>query len=175
MKISWIDVREGRTSFRLFSFFLAAALLLFILFVPTGTSLTVRDTTTGQLLWHRQVQEESPFGIRWIHSIHRTPVEEYFRVRGNQVVLVEMSFKEYGIGMESGLAPGERLVNQDGVFRIQHMNRPFPALNIRIGQVRANHTLLFDGAEIPLSTLNRPGSAVTIQAEKLSLWDRIGG
>jgi len=172
---SWIDVWEGRTSFRLFSFFLAAVLLLLILFVPARQSLTVRDTVTGQLLWHRQVHEESPFGIRWIHSIHRTPVEEYYRVRSGEVVLVELTFKEYGIGMESGLAPGERLVNQNGVFHLQNMNRTFPALNIRIGQVRAKHTLLFDGAEIPLSTLNRPGSAVTIQTEKLSLWDRIGG
>lgn len=86
-----------------------------------------------------------------------------------------MSFHDYGIGMENELAPGEELVVKDGLFRILHMNRKFPALHLFIGQVRANHTLLFAGSDIPLSSIVEPGTAITIQVEKRSILREIGG
>jgi hypothetical protein len=174
-KLTHVGTAKGRTTFRLFSFLIVLAALYF-LFIPSFyTVLTIRETNTNRLLWSRDVQEESRFGIRWIHSIHRTPIEEFYRVRGTSVVLDEMTFEEYGIGMESGLAPGEKLLTEEGTFRIVNMNRIFPALHLFIGQVRANHTLLFQGQEIPFSTLDTPGSAVTIQVEKQTIWERFGG
>ncbi|NGQ96666.1 DUF1850 domain-containing protein [Brevibacillus sp. SYP-B805] len=166
---------KGRTAFRLFSFLIVLAALSFLLSIPLFTVLAIREIGSNRLVWSHDVQEGSRFGIRWTHSIHRTPVEEFYQVQGGKVVLVEETFKEYGIGMESGLAPGEKLLIEKDRFRIVGMNRIFPALHLFIGQVRANHTLLFQGQEIPLGTLDTPGSAVTIQVEKQSIWQRIGG
>lgn len=164
---------KGRTTFRLFSFL--AIFFAIVLFVPVFSALTIRDTETNQLVWSGQVKENSTFAIRWIHSIHRSPVVEYYHVRDGAVELTEMTFQDYGIGMSSELAPGEQLVTENGTFRIIHMNRSFPALHLFIGQVRANHTLLFEGEEIPLGTVDKPGSAVTIQVEKQSIFNWIGG
>lgn len=119
--------------------------------------------------------EQGTFGIRWTHSIHRSSIEEHYRVQGGQIILSEMTFHDYGIGMDNELAPGEELVIRDGLFRILHMNRVFPALHLFIGQVRANHTLLFSGNEISLGSLHKPGAAITIQAEKRSILNEIGG
>lgn len=119
--------------------------------------------------------DNTTFGIRWTHSIHRSPVEEHYRLQDGQIILSEMTFRDYGIGMENELSPGEELIMQDGQFRILHMNRVFPALHLFIGQVRANHTLLFLGKEIPLGSVYIPGSAITIQVEKRSILSEIGG
>lgn len=164
---------KGRTTFRLFSFL--ALLSVLVLFLPLVPALTIRDTATNHLMWLGRVTEGSPFAIRWIHSIHRSPVVEYYRVQGSAVVLTEMTFEDYGIGMNSELAPGEKLLTENGSFRIMNMNRSFPALHLFIGQVRANHTLLFQGKEIPLGTVDKPGSAITIQLEKQSIFNWIGG
>lgn len=165
---------KGRTSIRLFSLLLLTVVGVLVV-IPFNPYLVIRDTDTNRLIWSGQIQEHGTFSIRWTHSIHRTPVEETYLIRNGHILLSEITFQDYGIGMESELAPGEKLITQDGQFRIVNMNRVFPALHLFIGQVRANHTLLYAGAEIPLSRIDRPGAAITIQVEKRSLLNQIGG
>jgi len=86
-----------------------------------------------------------------------------------------MAFHDYGIGMENELAPGEELVIANGQFLLRNMHRVFPALHLFIGQIRANHTLLLAGQEIPLSSIALPGEAITIQVEKRSILSELGG
>lgn len=166
------DSPKGRTVFRLFSLLL---MLAGICAVPLFPCLVIRDTLTHRLLWSGAITENTTFGIRWTHSIHRSRIEEQYRIQGGQIVLTEMSFHDYGIGMENQLAAGEELVISDGAFHIRRMNRSFPALHLFIGQVRANHTLLFAGQEFPLASIDEPGASITIQAEKRSILNEIGG
>ncbi|WP_019121515.1 DUF1850 domain-containing protein [Brevibacillus massiliensis] len=167
---------KGRIQLRLFSFLaVLLAVTITLLLFPFRTELVIRDTKTNRLLWQTPVKEGSTFGIRWTHSIHRTPVEEFYRIHHTDIVLYRMSFEDYGIGMNSELAPGEQLIEQDGKFFVEHMNHSFSALPIFIGQVRANHTLLFEGHEIPFRTLDKPGSSVTVKVENHSLLAQMGG
>ncbi|MDF2679145.1 MAG: hypothetical protein K0R47_335 [Brevibacillus sp.] len=170
-----VRTQKGRTTFRLFSLLLLLAAVTGFCTIPLFPSLVIRDTLSHQLMWSSKITDDTTFGIRWTHSIHRSLVEEQYRIQGGQIILAEMSFHDYGIGMENELSPGEELVISDGAFRIRHMNRVFPALHLFIGQVRANHTLLFAGKEIPLSSIDKPGAAITIQAEKRSILSKIGG
>lgn len=170
-----VSKEKGRTRFRLFSvllFFLALGVGLCLPLFPT---LVIRDTQSNQVLWSATIKEEATFGIRWTHSIHRSTIEEHYRILSDQIVLSEMSFHDYGIGMENELAPGEELIMEDGRFRIRNMHRSFPAIHLFIGQVRANHTLLFAGQEIPLGLIDKPGEAITIQTEKRSILSELGG
>lgn len=166
--------RKGRTAFRLFTFLLLAGVVCLLVF-PLYPSLVIRDSKSHDLVWSSPIEEHGTFGIRWTHSIHRSTVEELYRISNGQIILTEMGFHDYGIGMENELAPGEELVFRDGEFRILHMNRGFPAIHLFIGQVRANHTLLYAGQEIPLGSIDEPGSAITIQVEKLSILSKAGG
>lgn len=167
--------KKRRSRLRLFSILLLLVLGTIFVSVPLIPSLVIRDTHSQQLLWSSRIAENSTFGLRWTHSIHRSLVEEKYRINGGTIILSEMSFHDYGIGMENELAPGEKLEIKDGQFRILNMNRYFPALHLFIGQVRANHTLLFSGTEIPLGSIGKPGSAITIQIEKRSILSEIGG
>lgn len=173
--LSIVGAVKRRTTLRLFSCLAVAFVIILLLQIPLFSALVIRDTRSNQVVWSHGIGEGDSFSIRWIHSIHRTPVVETYLIHRQQLQLNEMTFAEYGIGMESQLAPGEQLLMEDGTFRIIHMKRFFPALHLFIGQVRANHTILFQGREIPLGTLDKPGSAVTIQVEKQSTWEKMGG
>ena len=166
---------KGKKRRRWLRLFPLVLLLIACANIPLFPSLVIRDAKSNELLWSGRIAEGAAFGLRWTHSIHRSWIEEKYRIRDGQIILSEMSFHDYGIGMENELQPGEQLVMQDGHFRILHMNRPFPALHLRIGQVRADHTLLFSGTEIPLATIHTPGSAITLQVEKRSLLSEMGG
>ena len=165
---------KGRMHVRLFSF-IAGLIFFLLLIMPMNEYLVIRDSRTDRLLWETPSEAGLTFAIRWLHSIHRTPVVEFFRVEGDSLVEYRMSFANYGIGMNSELAPGERLVNRNGTFYVENMRRVFPEIRLFIGQVRANHTLLFQGAEIPLRTLHQAGKSITIRLEKRSILDSIGG
>ncbi|MFP3390901.1 DUF1850 domain-containing protein [Brevibacillus sp. SIMBA_040] len=169
-----VAATKGRTTFRLFSFLLMLAVAC-ILTVPMHTSLVIRDSQTQKLIWSSRLGEEGEFSIRWTHSIHRSAVEEYYRTTEGQLILSEMTFHDYGIGMENELAPGEELVIANGQFLLRNMHRVFPALHLFIGQIRANHTLLFAGQEIPLHLVALPGAAITIKTEKRSILSELGG
>lgn len=166
--------RKRRTRLRLFSLTLLLSFIV-LLTLPLYPSLVIRESASNHLIWNSRITSEQTFGLRWTHSIHRSAIEELYRIEDEQIILTEMSFHDYGIGMENDLAPGEELVVRDGLFRILHMNRIFPALHLFTGQVRANHTLLFAGSDIPLSSLVKPGTAITIQVEKRSILREIGG
>ncbi|RNB60296.1 DUF1850 domain-containing protein [Brevibacillus gelatini] len=163
-----------RNLFRLFSF-LALLLLSSVAVIPLFPVLVVRDSTSNAVLFSHRIAHDGSFGIRWTHSIHRSDVEEHYRLEAGQIVLTRLRFHDYGIGMENELAAGEELVLADGQFEVRNMHRVFPALHLFIGQVRANHTLLFAGQELPLRTIGKPGEAVVIQAEKRSMLSELGG
>jgi len=166
--------RKRRTRLRLFSLTLLLCSIV-VLNLPIYPSLVIRESASNHLVWSSRITAEQTFGLRWTHSIHRSAIEEFYRIEDEHIILSEMSFHDYGIGMENDLAPGEKLVVQDGLFRILHMNRSFPALHLFTGQVRANHTLLFAGTDIPLSSIVTPGTAIAIQVEKRSIFREIGG
>ncbi len=166
---------RGRTLFRLFSFSLLFIVICVGISAPLIPSLVIRDTRSNQVVWSAILSEDAAFGIRWTHSIHRSNIEEHYRIVDGQIVLSEMSFHDYGIGMENELAPGEELEMANGRFHIRNMHRSFPALHLFIGQVRANHTLLFAGQELPLGLMDKPGEAISIQAEKRSILSELGG
>lgn len=136
--------------------------------IRSYTVVNIRQS--GQrLVYEFQVDADRTFSIRYIHSIHRTPVTEHYKVDENlNLVLESVMFDSYGVGIPSELEPGETFSEQDGKFVLGNINRQLPYFDQRIGQVIANHTLLVHGTEIPLSEWSPPGTWVRFQAERVN-------
>jgi hypothetical protein len=121
------------------------------------------------------LQVKEPFYIRYIHSIHLTPViEKYYVDEAENIVVDSVTYESYGVGMPSDLEPGQTFRQEDGKFIVGNMNRKLPYFDQRIGQVIANHTLIIRNQEIPLSEVSRPGSSVRFQATKETAAQIIG-
>lgn len=116
------------------------------------------------------VREGDPFSIRFIHSVHRTPVEEHYRIAGGKLVLESMVYETYGVGNPSEAGPGERFRMEDGKYIMEGMHRVYPEIRQRIGQIVANHKLTVGGEAIVLADRFRPGSKVLLKVERVSLW-----
>jgi hypothetical protein len=104
--------------------------------IPIFPALVIRDTETNRLVWSGQIADDGTFAIRWTHSINRTPVVETYRVRNGQIILSELTFQDYGIGMESQLADDEQLISRKWfVSHRQHAPRlPRPPSVHRTGE-----------------------------------------
>lgn len=156
--------------------FVSLTLAVVWIWASTIPVLSVKQAADGQIVFQSPVHQGSRFSLTYIHSIHRTPVEEVFYVNEKkQMVLDALIFESYGVGMPTSLEGEETFRMADGKMRIEHIDRALDTFELRIGQVIADHKLLLQGEEIPLSALSEPGSAVRFEIDRLHVWEYLKG
>ena len=154
--------------------FISLISIIIIGFVPLFPSLVIYEGDQREIVYHTDINQSSTFSIRYIHSIHLTPVEEDYQINDHlQIVLNRLSFDTYSVGMPSGLNDGEELELSDGKMIITKMDRTFPYIDLRVGQVISDHTLMIKNKKIKLGDIAKPGSVVRIQVVKLNLLQRL--
>jgi hypothetical protein len=157
-------------------FFVSAASAAAWLWASTIPVLSVRQVPDGRILFQSPIDEGSRFSLIYIHSIHRTPVEELFIINEKrQIVLDATIFESYGVGMPTSLEGNETFRMADGKMRIENIDRTLTTFDLRIGQVIADHKLRLGRQEIPLAKLSKPGSAVRFEIGRLHVWEYLKG
>ena len=111
------------------------------------------------------------FSTRFIHSVQKTPVEEFFTVNDTRdgFLLRRTRYRSFGVGLP--------FLETDGTFRqegdafvMDGMNRPMQEIQIRPG-VSTELTLYLAGKEIPLYERVPLGSLVRIAiVPRWKLW-----
>jgi hypothetical protein len=149
---------------------------LIILFTPIQKALIFEYENSGKVLAYIPVNESDTFQLKYTHSIHLTEVVDLYKVtKANQIKQYEMVYEEFAIGMPENASNGEIFVQKDGKFYIKNMNRIFPFFDLRTGKVRANHTLVYEGKDYPLSSFIKPGTWIRIQIKSIHLWQKWKG
>ncbi|MDQ0230675.1 DUF1850 domain-containing protein [Metabacillus malikii] len=128
-----------------------------------------------QLLTYLPLDDEETFQITYTHSIHRSDVYETFEVNGNKLKLIEISYEDFAVGMPANAEGEETFEVINGRYYIRNMNQVFPFIDLRIGQVRANHSINYQGNKFQLSNVIEPGTWVRFSVKKLSFWQLMKG
>jgi hypothetical protein len=140
------------------------------------TALTIRQLPDNRVVYQIPMEIGNQFKLIYIHSIHRTPVEERYHINAKRQIVVDaVVFDTYGVGMPSSLEGDETLRLENGKMVMDNMNRVVGAFDLRIGQVIANHTLYVKDKIIPLSQISTPGSAVRFEVDRLNLFSYLKG
>ncbi|MDS0282510.1 DUF1850 domain-containing protein [Haloarcula onubensis] len=69
--------------------------------VPTGRTLVVADTETGETYLRTPVENGTTVTLAYTHSVEKTPVRDVYTVDGNRLVATRMAFESYGWGLPS--------------------------------------------------------------------------
>ena len=71
------------------------------------------------------------FSTRFLHSVQKTPVEEFFTVDDARqgFILRRTRYQSFGVGLPFSAADGT-FSGEDGFFLMDDMNRPFPRLEL---------------------------------------------
>lgn len=113
------------------------------------------------------------FVLSYIHSVHKTPVEEFFYItEDNKLILYEIRYSSLGIGMPYE-SEGGVFSNQGGQFLLTELHKEFPVINLRASEIPAQ-TLRVEGKTYPLLTLFQPGNAIRISAKQRLILVRKG-
>lgn len=159
------------------------AVLLCCILLWTGTTqaassskehsaLLLKDAA-GTVLFSCPVQDGMTFGLRYIHSVAKTPVEEWFCISNQTIFLEKTIYQDFGAGLPHNPEPGQTMTTGNGHIVISGYHRALHSFDVRVGRI-AQHTLLLplentaekhpahaQVREISLASLAPPGSAVT--------------
>ena len=102
------------------------------------------------------------FSTRFLHSVQKTPVEEFFTVDDARqgFILRRTRYQSFGVGLPFSAADGT-FSGEDGFFLMDDMNRPFPRLELRPG-VDTGLTLTVGDKFYRLYELTPPGTLIQI-------------
>lgn len=103
-----------------------------------------------------------PMKIRFIHSVQKTPVEEYLHIESDlQTIQLDSTvYHSFGVGLPFLETDGDWRQEGDD-FILENMNRHFPTLSLRAG-VGTKLTLTVDGKEYPLYDMLKVGDRIDI-------------
>ena len=145
-----------------------------LLFLPFITALELSNFKTHQKLLLVSMRSGEEFTISFIHSVNRRPVYDTLRVENDHLVIVRSRYDSFGAGMpESSTGEGTLSVAKDG-WLVWTVNRPVPDVTVRVGWT-AEHMLHIRSHEIRLADLVKPGSALTLRVQNISMIDYLKG
>ncbi|WP_295159286.1 DUF1850 domain-containing protein [Selenomonas sp. AE3005] len=92
-------------------------------------------TAGGQRLLMKEAVAGMALSLRFIHSVQKTPVEEFLVVNEacNELTLTATKYQSFGVGLP--FLPGEGEFTQEGdYFYLRGQNRHFKELGLRVGK-----------------------------------------
>ncbi len=126
----------------------------------------VKNFNTGQILYRRHVEPGYTFATLIKHSVHLTPVYEYYRIEGDgKIVITGTRFQDLGWGVPSTFDYDFKFENDFMV--IENINRPIEFVPYRISYIACPHLLLDDcERDIDLVKLFENWDRIDIYAKK---------
>ena len=133
----------------------------------------VREHFTGNVVYKKPVRVGESFTLTYIHSVTKQRVDEVYCVENpGLLAMVEMRYDSFGANLPVG---PEHLADEttifetgDGYYRITYQNRRFKLVPLMVGQVVADHTIIFgDGVKVRLLDVTHGGSYVELFVEPL--------
>ena len=138
---------------------ITAAFLLIALDVLSAPALFMRADGHIMVL-KAQIREAEPLTIHFVHSVQKTPVEEFLTVHTDgHFHLTGTRYQSHGVGLP--FLPEEGTFRQEGAYFILTMDRDYPALSLRTG-VGTNLTIEADGHTLPVYEMYPPGTQIDL-------------
>lgn len=154
------------------------ALILFssvIAIIPLKENFVFIDNETDDTAAYIQMAEPS-FQIKYTHSIHLSEVLESYEVlEDHTLMMTELEYEDFNIGMPSNAGEGETFVEQDGKYFIKNMSRKLPEFRILVGDVDAGLSFITNGKEYNLKKTLERGKSYTFRVQRLSIFQQFKG
>ncbi|WP_248617261.1 DUF1850 domain-containing protein [Natroniella sulfidigena] len=133
--------------------------------------LVIKDGAEN-IRWEVASQDELEFAIGYLHSVAKTPVWEFFKIKDGQLYLVATEYQSYGAGLPF-LDQNNHSI-QDDKFKIEEIDQRLDYIPLLIGN-ETEHKFLIEGQEYELYKVVEPTKRVKIDLitdRKFRIWKR---
>ena len=138
---------------------LAAAVLLVAFDILSAPALFLQADGQKTLLV-RQIRDAAPFTIHFIHSVQKTPVEEFLTAHADgHFHLAGTRYQSHGVGLP--FLPEEGTFRQEGDYFVLDMERDYKELSLRTG-VGTELTITAGERTIPVYEMYPVGTRIDL-------------
>ena len=146
-------IRKITISAAVWLLLLGAAAAAFFEFSGWGT-LTLTNGRTGEVFAKYRMKTGDTFGIRFIHSVNKSPLTDYYELRRDGIYVEKTVYYGFGAGVQTELEEGQKLTyGEDGSMIITGFDRKMQDLIYLVGTVSDHILILNDRKEISLRDL----------------------
>ena len=144
---------------RAYAIALCAAVLLVAFDILSAPALFLQ-ADGKKIVLARQIRDEVPFTIRFIHSVQKTPVEEFLTAHADgHFHLSGTRYQSHGVGLP--FLPEEGAFRQEGDCFVLAMERDYKELSLRTG-VGTELTITAGEQVIPVYELYPVGTRIDL-------------
>ena len=144
---------------RAYAIALAAAVFLVAFDILSAPALFLR-AGDDMIVLVRQIRDEVPITIHFIHSVQKTPVEEFLTAHTDgHFHLAGTRYQSHGVGLP--FLPEEGTFRQEGEYFILDMDRDYSEMSLRTG-VGTELTIEAGGARIPVYEMYPVGTRIDL-------------
>ena len=144
---------------RAYAIALCAAVLLVAFDILSAPALFLQ-ADGKKIVLARQIRDEVPVTIRFIHSVQKTPVEEFLTAHADgHFHLSGTRYQSHGVGLP--FLPEEGAFRQEGEYFILDMERDYAELSLRTG-VGTELTITAGEQVIPVYELYPVGTRIDL-------------
>ena len=143
------------------SFFIL--LTIIILFVPLIEQFTISNGNTNRIVFIGSIDDFENFHISFLHSVNRTPVNEFYKINKNKFIVYKTTFYSYGAGMENG-------TYKDGMIEINDIDLELKEFIYMVGTY-AEHTLYSNNINFKLEKFIEQQQPALFQIKRCSIFN----
>ena len=144
---------------RAYAIALYAAVLLVALDILSAPALFLQ-ADGKKIVLARQIRDEVPFTIHFIHSVQKTPVEEFLTAHADgHFHLAGTRYQSHGVGLP--FLPEEGAFRQEGDYFVLDMERDYAELSLRTG-VGTELTITAGERTIPVYEMYPVGTRIDL-------------
>ncbi|WP_234983899.1 DUF1850 domain-containing protein [Selenihalanaerobacter shriftii] len=136
------------------------------LFLFNSEWLVIQEAESDKVIWQQPVEGNIEFAIKYLHSVERTPVWEYFVVKDNKLYLTGTRYESYGAGLP--FLKQHTYVVGDGKFEIKNIDKKLDSIPLRVSDY-ALHKFIIDKEEYKLYKMTEPQNLVIIKVKNQNL------
>ena len=144
---------------RAYAIALLAAFALVAFDIVSAPALLMQADGTKTVLV-RQIRDEVPLTIHFIHSVQKTPVEEFLTAHADgHFHLTGTRYRSHGVGLP--FLPEEGTFRQEGDYFVLDMDRDYSELSLRTG-VGTELVIEAGGARVPVYEMYPVGTRIDL-------------
>ncbi|MDO5028343.1 MAG: DUF1850 domain-containing protein [Bacillota bacterium] len=151
-------------------FFGLLILLILLIFLPIFKRFTIANGATGDLVLTGSLKDFQEFNVDFTHSVNKTPVKEFYKIKGQGFNLYKAEFSSYGAGMSDGadFLQGQIYYGENNEIYLS-LDKDFDIITYYVGTV-ADHRLTYKDKTLHLNQLLKAQSPAQLAIKRLSLY-----
>ena len=141
-------IMNKNKKFKFFLLIVSILILIISLSIFKVNTLQIIDYQADKIIWEKKLTDGDNFSIKYLHSVAKTPVIEFFEIKNGEILLTGTEYQSYGAGLPTSAGQGN-YITADGKFIIENINQRLPEIMLRVSDY-AQHEFIFNNKTFKL-------------------------